>query len=226
MNAAALITALALLQPVPQQEAPPLSPDTEAAIAASVDAARAALPELDHRIEHQPQALDLRIEKLGLLYVLGVEDRSYLDQGDAEIERVRSMEPTDDLATAAILSAYAGAYEVVRAKHANWPFHKLGHVKDGLKQLDAAVLARPEDPRIRFLRLTSCVPLPFFIGRGDSVTEDTQALATILVDGDHSLSEDRAQEMASFLLDRTDLEGDMRVSVAAIATPDAPSSGY
>ena len=225
MNAAALITALALYQPIAIQEAPPQASDTEAAIAASVEAARVALPELNHRIEHQPQALDLRIETLGLLYVLGVEDRSYLDQGDAEIERVRDLQPTDDLATAAILTAYAGAYEVVRAKHANWPFHKLGHVKDGLKQLDAAVMARPEDPRIRFLRLTSCVPLPFFIGRGESVTDDTQALATILVAGDHSLSEESAQEMATFLLHQTELEGDMRVSVASVAAPTYPGGG-
>ena len=205
-------------------QVPPESPqETEAAIEVSVVEARRALPALDHGIAHDPYDVSLRLERLGILHVIGVEERPYLDEGDAEIERIRILSDQEDMALHATLTAYTGAYEVVRAKHANWPFHKLGHVKDGLGYLDLAVRARPDDPVIRFLRLTSCAPLPFFLGRGDTVQEDARALAALLVEGGSGLSEARRTEMIRFLLDRTDLEADLRLGLSSMDT--APVGG-
>jgi predicted lipid carrier protein YhbT len=209
-----LLSAMILATGCSAQAAVASDADDGGSVATAVERSGAALPALEHGIEHMPRSMPLRLQRLHHLYVLGVIQRSCLDEGDAEIERIRQEEASADLGLAATLSAYAGAYEVVRAKHAGWPFHKLSHVKRGLSQLDAAVRARPPEARIRYLRLTSCFPLPFFFKRGSSVSEDAEVLATLLADGEVSLPPDEAMSMVTFLLDEAQLEAGLEARLS------------
>jgi hypothetical protein len=205
-----------------QQETPVAIPGADTSVETAVERAQAQLAAVDGRIEIEPGSVGLRIERLAHLYVLGVEDRTHLDEGDAEILRIHELTEAPEPWLAATLTAYAGAYEVVRAKHASWPFHKLGHANRGLADLDAAVQAEPRDATIRYLRLMSCYPLPFFFSRGESVTEDSQTLASLLAEGDHALPASRVRIMGEFLLERASLEPELarRLALAIESTTE------
>lgn len=218
-----LIMAIAVSAPWAVQEIP--RGPGQGSVRAAVARAEVLLSAVDERLRDDPSSVPLRLERLRHLHVLGVERRAYLDEGDAEIARVRALSPHPDLWLAATLTAFSGAFEVVRAKHATWPPTRLSHVKEGLRRLDTAVQAQAGDPEIRFLRLTSCVPLPFFFNRGDSVREDARALAALLTSGQHSLSDDALVTMATFLLDEVELEGSLRQRIAALLAAGAVGGG-
>src|SRR5215217_8461973 len=74
-----------------------------------------------------------------------------------------------------LLTAYAGALEVVEARHGFWPRERMDPLKRGLPLLDSATAREPGNSEIRYLRLTSCYYLPFFLGRKGSVKEDFEA---------------------------------------------------
>ena len=62
--------------------------------------------------------------------------------------------------------AYRGACKSVRAVHTFWPLSKLNYVKEGLVDLDDAVLKEPNNIEIRFLRFSVLDNLPGFLGYG------------------------------------------------------------
>lgn len=126
-------------------------------------------------------AVPVHFERLGALYLLAVEDEDLIDDGYAAIDTLHARFAVDaDTWLLARLEGYTGAFTVLRAKHSFWPHHKLAHVRAGLRQLDVAVTASPDDAVLRYLRLMSGFYLPGLFGRGDEVRLDFDALARLL----------------------------------------------
>jgi hypothetical protein len=77
-----------------------------------------------------------------------------------------------DLSNQAILLAYLGASEALKAKNAFFPFVKLDYIQQAQATFAQAVKLAPEDIEIRFLRLTIEANTPNFLGFSSNVDAD------------------------------------------------------
>lgn len=71
-----------------------------------------------------------------------------------------------------VYEAYVGIGNLFMAKHAGNPFSKLSYFNDGKKFLEAAVSKSPESLEIRFLRYTTQMEMPDFLGYNRNKSED------------------------------------------------------
>ncbi len=181
--ACALLAALGSSLPLLAADTEALPPQEARETQAALRAERTAL---EKELAARPADPELRRDRLRLAYVESVSEKS---QGTVAEQAwqwldsaLRSEEPppADAEKRRAWLRAYAGALEVVKAKHAFWPPRKLEHLKAGLPALDSAVAAYPKDAEIRYVRLTANFYLPFFLGRKDTARVDLRALETRL----------------------------------------------
>lgn len=157
------------------------------------------------------------------LYLEAVRDESAIPRGMRAIEEVRAAgEAPGGSSEDALLSAYRGALVTLRAKHGLWPPARLRHLREGLAILDRSVAARPDHPEIRYLRLLSCYFLPGILGRGETVREDFDALATLLPAARDAYPPELYGTMVRFVLENGGLEaGRRRPLEAALAAADA-----
>lgn len=168
------------------------------------------------------------LQRLRIVYFLGLEERPYVDRLDRETVRFRDLHPDRGQEVEATLQAFEAAAEVLRAKHAFWPGSKTGHLRTGLAALDDLVKAHPAHPEVRYLRLVSTAYLPFFFGRGGGAREDAQILARLLPPARRSFPGPTLVAMTDVLLESDRLEGvsrdqvqDLRVEALA-GTPVDP----
>jgi hypothetical protein len=71
-----------------------------------------------------------------------------------------------------VYEAYIGIGNFFMAKHAGNPFSKLTYFTNGKKYLESAVSRSPENLELRFLRYTSQVEMPLFLGYNKNIAED------------------------------------------------------
>jgi hypothetical protein len=129
---------------------------------------------------HAQAAAPSGLERVRRIYGEALTAESAIARGLAEIERLRAGPAGRHAETAAALTAYRGAFTVLRAKHGFWPPDRLRHTRNGLAVLDSVVAAHPAHAEARYLRLMSAYYLPGLFGRGWSVRDDFAALARLL----------------------------------------------
>lgn len=162
------------------------------------------LSEVEAALKKHSDSLPLRHNRLRLLHALSVSEDSLLPTALEEWRRL-SAHPEWAPQRSPLAQAYRGAFEVVKAKHALWPGHKMRHLDLGLPALDSAVQAYPQDVETRYLRLVSCYYLPFFLGRKASVQADFAALAESLPKVAGALPAPWFMGISRFVLTRGDL---------------------
>jgi hypothetical protein len=153
------------------------------------------------------------LQRLRIVYFLGLEEEVYVDRLDRETVRFRTLHPDRGETVEATLQAYEAAAEVLRAKHAFWPGSKTGYLRTGLAALDGLVDAHPVHPEVRYLRLVSTAYLPFFFGRGEGAREDARVLAQLLPAARTSFPGPTLVAMTDVLLESNRLEGVSREQV-------------
>lgn len=153
------------------------------------------------------------LQRLRIVYFLGLEEETYVDRLDQETARFRDLHPDRGADTEATLQAYEAAAEVLRAKHAFWPGSKTGHLRTGLAALDGLVDSHPDHPEVRYLRLVSTAYLPFFFGRGDGAREDARVLARLLPGARAAFPGPTLVAMTDVLLESDRLDGASRDEV-------------
>lgn len=163
------------------------------------------------------------IEEVRRLYGEALRTESAIGRGLAEVERMRVSSAGRDATTSATLSAYTGAFIVLRAKHGIWPPDRLRNVRTGLAVLDSVVAAHPGHAEARYLRLMSCYYLPGLFGRNWSVRDDFAALARLLPGVRGQVPNELYQVIVRFVLEngrpspeqRAALEASLRASLAS-----------
>lgn len=156
------------------------------------------LADLEKRIARDTGNAPLRHERLRNLYFLSVSDNKWLSTAVQSLSWLERHDAIGD----DLRSAYLGAFEVVRAKHALWPPSKLEFLKRAEPLLDSAAARSPDDVEVRYLRLMSCYYLPFFFGRSWSVKSDFDALARLLPGAGGTLPPGLLATVAKFVLDK------------------------
>jgi hypothetical protein len=76
----------------------------------------------------------------------------------------------------ALTRAYLGSSHLIQARDASSVITKVREVDAGLKEVDAAVKAAPENITVRAIRVESTIGLPKMFKRLDTVTADLQIL--------------------------------------------------
>lgn len=120
---------------------------------------------------------DSEVKTIRNYFYTGIDKEEYLDSLDSFISRLIKNKIKSDYA---ILVAYRGACKSVRAVHTFWPLSKLNYVKEGLVDLDDAVLKEPNNIEIRFLRFSVLDNLPGFLGYGSDADSDAKVLFRLL----------------------------------------------
>jgi tetratricopeptide (TPR) repeat protein len=97
-----------------------------------------------------------------------------------------------------LLLAYLGSSYTLASRDAFPGPSKLNYLKDGLKTMDRAVEAAPDQPAVRFIRAINNFHLPSFVNRRDNARKDFQILVSQLEKGDHGLSDSTRQAIFYF----------------------------
>ena len=137
------------------------------------------LKSAEARIQRSPDSLNPHLDKLRILFVLGVKEKDFLNRGEAEIRLLKKMLDKDEKAQNLLLG-YSGAIRVVQAKHGLNLNRKWKNLEAGIPMLDSAVARDSAQTELRYLRLVSNYYLPFFLGRKPVVRADFSALAKFL----------------------------------------------
>jgi hypothetical protein len=80
-----------------------------------------------------------------------------------------------------VLLAYYGVLTTLKAKHVFNPFSKISYLRSGLKLLHEATIDGACNLEVRFLRFSVLHNLPSFLGMGDTLKEDTEAVYELLI---------------------------------------------
>lgn len=160
------------------------------------------------RLAPAPEGSDdtpsLRVERIGVIYLLGVDDGDWVERGRDSLQIVKNL-PDLDAEAVPVLRAYEGALEILRAKHSRWPPNKLKFLGRGSDILDDLVIHHPDDLRIRYLRYASYRGLPFFLSRDEAVRTDFQSLVQGLPGGAGAFSPAMYQAVLRLVLDDASL---------------------
>lgn len=152
------------------------------------------------------------LETVRELYFTAVEDETAIAIALTHIAAHRATGGT----SAALLDAYVGAFDLLRAKHASWPGSKLRHARAGLRRLDAAVRADPAHAEIRYLRLVSTVHLPGFFDRDATVRQDTGHLVTAVTSAAGIVPRRLQTVVLALLVDHAPLASEQRTALRAV----------
>lgn len=98
-------------------------------------------------------------------------DKAQVLAAEETAQKYLAENPSDHLA-----QAYLGSVLTIKASKVFPGPAKLGYLKDGLKALDAAVAAAPDDVAVRFVRAMNNYSLPGFVRRRDNAREDFKVL--------------------------------------------------
>jgi hypothetical protein len=176
----------------------------------------ARLADVEARLELRPADVGLALERLGTLWLIGVDREDAVRAGLASLDTIDAAEPVrSDSVLAARATAYRGAFRALQGKHAFWPHDKLNHVRDGLGLLDRAIDASPDDAQTRYLRLMTGFYLPGLFGRGDEVAADFDALAALLPDSRADFPGELFEEVVHFVLENADISEPLRAGLRA-----------
>jgi phytoene/squalene synthetase len=140
---------------------------------------RAELGAAEARIRAFPDSAGPRLDRLRVVYALGVSREPLLEAAGREADWLAA-HAEGDRTRLNLIRAYRGAILVAHAKHGFKLNRKLRLLKEAAPMLDSAVAAEPEGAEVRYLRLVSGYYLPFFLGRRAAVREDFAALGRIL----------------------------------------------
>lgn len=112
------------------------------------------------------------IDKIRLDYIAAVNDSK---KADILYNQLKAIAKPD-----ALVLAYLGSAQALRAKHAFNPINKLAYLKQGSKTLESAVNAAPDNVEVRFLRFSLEHYIPSFLGYNKNLIADKKKILEIL----------------------------------------------
>lgn len=133
------------------------------------------------------------------LFFVAVDNSAAVSRGSDLVTQLRTDAPAFAHNHAPLILAYEGAFAMLEAKHGAWPPSRLRAVRAGLRRLDDAVAAAPDDVEIRYLRLVNTHYLPGFFGRRDSARQDLAAVQRLMQSPRHGLHPALVPVVAEFL---------------------------
>ena len=138
------------------------------------------------------------MERLRLTYYRSVDDEEVMD----DLEKLIFSEEfgSDSSGQPAIIVAYKGAFEALKAKHAFWPVSKLNYLNKSLEILSKAIEIEPNNLEIRFLRFSILHHVPGILGHSDETQEDAEIIYHLVINDYNNLSLSLQRGFVEFLI--------------------------
>lgn len=116
----------------------------------------------------------------------------------------------------AVILAYQGSFQARLAEFSINPYTKWNCFSEGRDLLEAAVTSAPENPEIRFIRLSVQLKAPSFLGYTSDIKNDTRRVVNALHTG--WLVSDRAfrTKVIDFLLANADIDASTQKKLTQI----------
>jgi hypothetical protein len=145
----------------------------------------------------------------------GVEDEDQVDKLETFL---RKKFGTDFNKIDPIITAYYGAIEALRGKHAFFPFTKLSYVNSSQDILGKAVELDPENLEIRFVRFSILHHIPGILGYSSEREDDMKVIYRLLLKRDYSMVTPEIQKgIVEFMLDSERLTEDQNNELKKLA---------
>ncbi len=112
------------------------------------------------------------IKKIRADYIESIENS---EKADAFYKQLNAIKKPD-----ALLMAYLGSAQAIRAKHAWNPVNKLSYIKQGFNTINKAVSLDPNHLEVRFLRFSLEYYVPAFLGYSKNQTEDKNKIIDLI----------------------------------------------
>jgi hypothetical protein len=120
------------------------------------------------------------------------------DKANALCKQLKGIKDPD-----AIVLAYLGSAQAVRAKFAWNPVSKVAHLKEGFANINKAIAKDPNNLEVRFLRFSLEFHVPKFLGYSENLSADKNKIITIL----------EQKDKAAQTLDRNILENMVKMLI-------------
>lgn len=104
----------------------------------------------------------------------------------------------------AVIMAYLGSVQAIKAKHAWNPVSKMSYLSKGFETINKAVAKDPNQLEVRFLRFSLQYYVPSFLGYSKNLTNDKNKIVSILKNSHVSkldVNEEILKNMVNFMID-------------------------
>ena len=104
----------------------------------------------------------------------------------------------------ALIMAYLGSAQAIKAKHAWNPVNKMSFLKQGFNTINQAVAKDPNQLEVRFLRFSLQFYVPTFLGYSKNIDSDKDKIITLLQNQKNTnLNVDKKiiKDMVNFMID-------------------------
>jgi hypothetical protein len=146
----------------------------------------------------------------------GVEDEDQADKLESFLRKKYGMNFNE---IDPIITAYFGAIEALRGKHAFFPFTKLSYVNSSQDILKKAIELAPGNLEIRFLRFSILHHIPAILGYGSERESDKNIIYNLLLERDYSqLSFEIQKGIADFMIESGRMSEDQIKELKKIIT--------
>lgn len=112
------------------------------------------------------------LDKIRKDYIASVKDTKKSEELYSYLSAIKNPD--------AIILAYLGSAEAIRAKHSWNPYNKMSYLNEGFKKLNEAVEKDPNQLEVRFLRFTLQHYVPNFLGYSKNINEDKGRIISLL----------------------------------------------
>ncbi|MGE5499052.1 MAG: hypothetical protein ACM3Q2_13305 [Syntrophothermus sp.] len=157
-----------------------------------------ALTAASERITAQAEPGSEMLDRIRNEFYLAIEDEDALN---GLIRFIESSFSEDPAKYPAVILAYSGVLETLKAKHTYNPYSKFKYVTAGLKKLNKAVSMSSDMLEVRFLRFAVLHNIPGIFGVADDRRADLKESYKLLLRQDYSsISRNLQRGIAEFLL--------------------------
>jgi hypothetical protein len=104
----------------------------------------------------------------------------------------------------ALIMAYLGSVQAIKAKHAWNPVNKMSYLKQGFNTIDKAVEKDPNQLEVRFLRFSLQFYVPSFLGYSKNLINDKNKIVSILKNSSNTkldVDGEILKNMVNFMID-------------------------
>ncbi|MBK0382777.1 hypothetical protein I5M32_07375 [Pedobacter sp. SD-b] len=129
-------------------------------------------------------------------YIASINDSDMADKLCNQLEEIKN--------PSALIMAYLGSVQAIKAKHAWNPVSKMSYLKEGFGTINKAVAKDPNQLEVRFLRFSLQYYVPAFLGYSKNLINDKNKIISILRNAHTSkldVDGDILKNMVNFMID-------------------------
>jgi hypothetical protein len=136
------------------------------------------------------------LKKIREDYIASINSSEKADVLCAQLQSIKNPD--------ALILAYLGSAQAIKAKHAWNPVNKMSYLKQGFKTINQAVTKEPNNLEVRFLRFSLQFYVPSFLGYSKNIESDKDKIISLLQNqksANLNIDKKIIKDMVNFMID-------------------------